>query len=109
MFQVHSIESYHAPDNYYGIWYYSLWLFGMFIFFLNIKICNKHIKRYIQRMAKNTFAVYMMHLPILLYYTRNHPILKFTQVVSYVLVLFFIINIISETFKKLPVLRKLTQ
>lgn len=107
MYRIDSMENYDIPGSYYGIWYYSLWLISLFIFFLNFRTKNNYLKAYSHCIANNTFSVYMMHLPMLIAYTRNHPITEFKQVITYTFGLFIVINILTEIFRKLPVFRKL--
>ena len=54
------------PHQYYGSWYYTIWLVCLFMIVFHIKLTSEHIlKKSIRLISRNTFSIYMAHLPIL--------------------------------------------
>ncbi len=96
-----------APHQHYGSWYYTLWLISIFILCSMIKIRERHICRVVKRISNNTFAVYLGHLPLLLYLTGIRPLQSMQGALIMILFLFVTTNVMAEIFRKLPLLRKI--
>lgn len=95
------------PHQHYGRWYYSLWLIALLFITLRINVQNKAVQEALRKMANNTFAVYLGHLPILLYVTSLKPLASLGEAVVCILLLFAATQMMAETFRKLPLLRKI--
>lgn len=106
-YKVITSKVFYNPEAYYGRTYYLLWVVNLFILCKNLSVKNYILRYIIEKMSKNTWAVYLGHLPLLLFITSIKPISSTTNGVAMVLALFFIFQIISEIFKQLPVLRKI--
>ena len=96
------------PDRHYGLWYYTIWVIAMFYMFWCINIKNETVGKIIGIISKNTFTVYLGHLPILVYLTSINPLDTFASGIRMIFGLFIFTEIMAELFKRMPVLRKLT-
>ena len=105
--QVNISEIWQPPASYYGKWYYTLWLISLFLIVSKIRIIHKRVQCIIELLSQNTFAVYLGHLPALLYITAFYPILNTQMAIIYVIIFFLSLELLAEIFKKMPVLRKL--
>lgn len=96
------------PTGYYGRWFYTLWLVSLLMCLLLLPpIQSAAAQALLQKIGKNTFAVYLGHLPILLYITNIHPLANLAEALGMVVFLFVLCNGMAELFKKLPLLRAL--
>lgn len=96
-----------VPYMHYGTWYYSLWLMSIFILVSQIKIPNETSSMALKTIGSNTFAIYLGHLPILLYFTQIRNLENAHEAIWVVIVLFVVLNLLAELFKRLPLLRKI--
>lgn len=96
-----------APHQHYGTWYYSAWLISLFMVLTNVRIQNIKIGEIIKRIGGNTFSVYLGHLPLLLWFTGIRPLRTLSEAVCMVIFLFISMEVLSEVFKRLPVLQKI--
>ncbi len=96
------------PDRHYGLWYYTIWVISMFYLFWCINIKNDTIARIIGVISKNTFTVYLGHLPVLVYLTSVKPLDSFGAGIKMIFGLFIFAELMAELFKRVPLLRKLT-
>lgn len=97
-----------APHQNYGTWYYSLWLISWFVLVLNINISNEKVKNVLRKISRNTFSVYLGHLPILLYITAIRPLESLSVAFACIAALFITTLVMAEVFGRLPLLRKIT-
>ena len=96
------------PDQCYGQWYYTLWLLALFIMVCSIKIENIMINNLLDKVATNTFTIYMWHLPIIVGLIREGgAISSLKDGIVLVVVLFLGGILLAELLRKLPLLRKL--
>lgn len=97
------------PHSYYGTWYYTGWLvcFFWFITKLNGLNRNKRVENALRIMARNTFSVYLGHLPVLLFVTRYYPIKTLAGAMGMILFLFVLWQLAGEIMRKMPGLRHL--
>lgn len=95
------------PHEYYGSWFYSIWLISLFMLCAAVNITNGKVKSIIKRLSDNTFAVYLGHLPVLLFLTDRRPVENIWGAVWYVVLLFAGLQMLVELFRKMPLLRKL--
>lgn len=106
-FEVYHSEIYLLPHNYYGSYFYSVWLITGFSLCLLIPIQLPFLNKMFKHMSKNTFVVYLGHLPILQYFTSLRPIKNTLEGVFLIIIYFIGLELLAECFKKLPLLRKL--
>lgn len=97
-----------APHQNYGAWYYSLWLISLFVLISNYDVKNEIIQRILKRISKNTFTVYLGHLPLLLFITSAKSLNSLGTAIVYIIILFVITLVMAEVFNRLPLLRKIT-
>ena len=101
------------PHVHYGAWYYSIWIISLFTFCLNIKSTEIRVYKVykannlIERIAANTFVVYLGHLPVLLLITARYPIQNTLEAVFIIISLFIVLNLLAEGMRRLPILRKI--
>lgn len=95
------------PTTYYGRWYYSAWLITLFILVGAIRISNEKIRSVLAILADGTFAVYMLHLPLLNLLAKEIPINSTLKAITVIVGLFALCELLSCIFKKTPLLRKI--
>ena len=96
------------PDQCYGQWYYTLWILALFILVCSVKIDNMLINNVIDRVASNTFTVYMWHLPIVAGLIKEGgTISSVKDGIVLVIILFLSGILLAEFLRKFPLLRKL--
>ncbi len=100
-------EVFRLPASYYGEWYYTVWFLSLFVICLFFSVKNEKISYALKVLADNTFVVYLGHLPILLYVTALYPLQSTQMAVFLSILLFVVLEILAQTFKKMPILRKL--
>ena len=96
------------PHQYYGSWYYTIWLVSLFMLVFHIKLSSEHIlTKPIKLISRNTFSIYMAHLPILRLISEKMPVsgMKRTTLAWGGVIILCII--LSELFRRLPLLRKI--
>lgn len=106
-YKIVNTEVYYPPHSYYGKWFYTIWIVSLFLLVSMIKVQNKAKQKIIQRMASNTFVVYLGHLPVLLYITDLWPLQSTMMAVVFILVFFLGLQLVAEVFRRLPLFRKL--
>lgn len=97
-----------APDQYYGKWYYTGWLVSIFLCLLDVKVSNRKTIKFLQRLSRNTFTVYMGQMPILLYITSIRPLDSLVSAIICLIAVFTITQLMAELFNHMPLLRKVT-
>lgn len=97
-----------APHQHYGTWYYTLWLLAIFVLMIQVHLKSEKPCRLVAKIGNNTFAVYLGHLPILLYLTKIRPLQNTVEAILMIIFLFGILNIAAEIFRKMPLLRNIT-
>ena len=95
------------PDAFYGRWYYTGWLFSLVWLLLKLPLSFAPLQNALQALAKNTFAVYLGHLPLLLYWEQISPLHSLPTALGVIALLFCFWQLSAEIFKRLPVLRLL--
>lgn len=94
-----------TPHFYYGRWYYSIWLFSLFWLCKLLPIRSESVKRHLEAVSRNTMAVYLGHLPVLLKCIQYWPIDATWKAIVYLVALFIGFEILAEGFKKMPLFR----
>lgn len=96
------------PDQCYGQWYYTLWILALFILVCSVKMDNMLINNLVDRVASNTFTVYMWHLPIIAGLIREGGTISSVKDGIVLVVILFLGGILlAELLRKFPLLRKL--
>ena len=105
--KVYNIKSDVMPHQFYGEWYYSIWLLSIFYLSSVIVIKKNHWTKLLKRLSDNSFSVYLGHLPLLLYMTSINPLGSLSSAIVCSVILFITTQIMSEVFRKLPLLRNI--
>lgn len=97
------------PAYHYGTSYYSIWLISFFVMVLYSSRLNfsDRVKNVLKRIASNTFTIYLGHLPIIMFFRYIIPLDYLWIALAYVVVLFVVLNVFAEIFRKLPIVRKI--
>ena len=96
------------PQTIYGTWFHTVSLLCFFVLFSKMPFFKaKFARTALEKMSANTFCVYMMHLPVYMYFAMTYPVISMKWVVFYVAAMFVLAQIVAEIFKKLPILRKI--
>lgn len=93
------------PNFHYNRFYYIVWVISLFILICSIDFNWPILTDLVRILAKSTFTVYMLHLPILLMFTAYYPLhgIIFTAIVT--VSLFLICERIGIMLYKIPILK----